>query len=27
VEDILYYYKQYRDYGNQLKQIALDEDK
>ncbi|MCM3721290.1 lytic transglycosylase domain-containing protein [Solibacillus isronensis] len=27
VEDILYYYKMYRDYGNQLKQIALEEDK
>jgi len=27
VEDILYYYKMYRDYGKQLKQIALDEDK
>lgn len=27
VENILFYYKQYRDYGNQLKQIALDENK
>ncbi|WP_342572856.1 lytic transglycosylase domain-containing protein [Solibacillus sp. FSL K6-1781] len=27
VENILFYYKQYRDYGNQLKKIALDENK
>ena len=27
VEDILYYYKLYRDYGNQLKEIALNETK
>lgn len=24
VEDVLYYYKQYRDYADQLKQIAMD---
>ncbi|MBD8035917.1 MULTISPECIES: lytic transglycosylase domain-containing protein [Solibacillus] len=27
VEDVLYYYKQYRDYGDQLKQIAMDDTK
>ncbi|MGN7477345.1 lytic transglycosylase domain-containing protein [Solibacillus silvestris] len=27
VEDILYYYKLYRDYGDQLKQIAMEEPK
>ncbi|WP_339216752.1 lytic transglycosylase domain-containing protein [Solibacillus sp. FSL W8-0372] len=27
VEDVLYYYKQYRDYGEQLKQIAMDDTK
>lgn len=26
VEDVLYFYKQYRDYGDQLKQIALKDD-
>ncbi|MEK4129975.1 lytic transglycosylase domain-containing protein [Solibacillus sp. FSL W8-0474] len=27
VEDVLYYYKQYRDYGEQLKQIAMGDTK
>ena len=27
VEDVLYYYKQYRDYGDQLKQIAMGDTK
>ena len=27
VKDILFYYKQYRDYGDQLKQIALEDAK
>ena len=27
VEDVLYYYKQYRDYGEQLKKIAMDDSK